>query len=145
MPVHLPMEIPTNVGSALVVRGGQAMAIVMPLEVYTTGALIRVRAYYPQPPAELVRNPGLALVHMPGKEAFSFSMSLGASRLPGRRVDAVRGQTDGPGRWDIEFWWERAKWSSGDLLLEWPVAELQKAIAVQCEEMHEAVDKVITL
>ncbi|MDN5916923.1 MAG: hypothetical protein L0I76_17760 [Pseudonocardia sp.] len=100
-----PLGIPTLVGEARTARTATATVLVMPVEVYTTGVLVRVRAQLSELPDELADNPGHALVAMPGHERGALTVSSTATTTAGARsVSSASARSDGPCGWDVEFW-----------------------------------------
>ncbi|MDN5920758.1 MAG: hypothetical protein L0I76_37595 [Pseudonocardia sp.] len=120
-----PLEIPTLVGQAQTLRAATATVLVMPVEVYSTGVLVRVRAQLSELPDELADNPGYALVAMPGHERAALSVSTAGNTTAGARsVSSASGRSDGPRRWDVEFWLPRVAFDEAPLNIRWPVVGL---------------------
>lgn len=117
------------VGTVQTLRTATATVVVMPAEVYSSGVLIRVRAQLSELPDDLAENPGFALVVMPGRERSALTGSTESGTPTGARsVSSASGRTDGPRRWDVEYWLPRAAFVEAPPRLRWPVVGLDEGL-----------------
>lgn len=142
MGLPVPLELPTPTGLGQVVDTPPVRAVVLPTEVYSSGALFRVRIEHHDPPAAVAEEPAQALIVYPGHEENAVRMLAGADPdLAARALTVVTGATNGPLRWDLEFWWPREQWADVPTpRLSWPVAGLDVAIEITQRELEAAAD-----
>lgn len=138
-----PLEIPVVLGEARPLRTTTVTVLVMPPEVYTTGVLIRVRAQVSTLPDDLSKNPGHVLVAMPGHERSALTVATTDGTTAGARsLSSVGGRSDGPHRWDVEFWLPRVLFDEAPVRVRWPLFDLDEQLAdLTSERLTAAADR----
>jgi hypothetical protein len=138
MGLPVPLELPTPVGAGQLIDATPVHAVVHPAEVYSSGALLRVRIEHQQTPDSVAENPALVLLAYPGQEDTAVQVFAGDG-LEGRALRVVAGSSNGPSRWDLEFWWPRERWADAQApRLSWPVAGLDIVLDVSRGDLEAA-------
>jgi hypothetical protein len=120
-------EIPATVGAARTITTRQGEVDIAPVEVYSTGALIEVRAELPVTPAALLAHP--EQVFCPAPTHGPYALTLWTKPAPSGHELTARTDPQGtpgtrPHHWTLAFWFPRAAWTDTAPHLVWPIAQL---------------------
>ena len=137
----VPLELPRIASAGQVVDIPPLRAVVLPIEVYSTGALVRIRVQHTELPNNVHAEPDRVWLTSFGAGDYAVRIVQGKG-LSTSTLDLVSGRPSGPDRWDLEFWWPRDLWRTADTArLRWRVAGLELPLRVSAQDLETAHDR----
>jgi hypothetical protein len=140
-PTQPAREIPATLGAARTITTPQGEVNIAPVKVYSTGALLEVRAELPVTPASLLAHPEQVLC--PAPTHGPYALTLRTKPTPGGRE--LTAGTDPPGtpgtrphHWTLAFWFPRAAWTDTTPHLVWPIAQLDTPLDLTEDILDQA-------
>ncbi|WP_028935365.1 hypothetical protein [Pseudonocardia spinosispora] len=131
-------EAPRTVGARQVVDTPPLHLVLLPIEVYSTGALVRVRVQHTELPDQLRDQPERVWIPSPDGQGHALQILVGEG-LRGHALSVVSGYNHGPSRWDVEFWLPKKDWSAAPTAwLIWPVTSLRLPLELSTHDLEAA-------
>jgi hypothetical protein len=134
-------EVPATVGLPRTVSTALGEVTIAPVKVFSTGAMVEVRAQLAATPADLLSQPEQVLSPPPGHAEYALTLHTRAAAPGTTRPEP----TDVPQpaerhlhEWNVTFWVPRAAWSGSAPRLVWPVARLDTPLELNDVEMEKA-------
>lgn len=137
----VPLELPRIAGAGTVLDAPPLRVVVLPIEVYSTGALVRTRVQHTELPDDVLAHPDRVWLTFPRSGDYGVRIVLGTG-IRTSSLDLVSGRPSGPGRWDLEFWLDKYSWGSvATARLKWLVAGLDLPLPVSTDDLETALDR----
>lgn len=132
-------EVPATVGSAHTLSTPLGEVEIAPIKVFSTGAMVDVRAELTDTPADLLTRPEQVLVPSPAHSDYAMTLHTRSSQAGLDRPQPLdlSGEHH-PHQWNVTFWVPRAAWADSAPRLVWPVARLDVPLDVSDAEMEKA-------
>lgn len=138
-------EVPATVGLPRTVSTELGEVTIAPVKVFSTGAMVEVRAELAATPADLLSQPEQVLSPPPGHPEYALTLHTRATAPGTTRPEPTEAPqpTDTeierhPHEWNVTFWVPRAAWSGSAPSLVWPVARLDTPLELNDVEMEKA-------
>lgn len=132
-------EVPAVVGSPHILSTQFGEVEVAPVKVFSTGAMVEVRAELIATPTDLLTRPEQVINPTPEHRDYALTLhtrDTGGDDTRPRSADV--GGENHPHQWNVSFWVPRAAWSGSAPRLVWPVAHLDMPLELNDVEMEKA-------
>lgn len=132
-------EVPATVGLPRTLSTQFGMVAIAPVKVFSTGAMVEVRAELAATPADLLTRPEQVLAPTPGHTEYALTLHTRTTATDTswpQPTDA--GVERHPHQWNVVFWVPRAAWSESAPRLVWPVAHLDMPLELNDVELEKA-------
>jgi hypothetical protein len=132
-------EVPALVGMPHSLSTQFGEVEVAPVKVFSTGAMVEVRAELTSTPTDLLARPEEVLAPSPEHRDYALTLhtrTTAADAAPFHPTDTA-GEHH-PHQWNVSFWVPRAAWSDSAPRLVWPVAHLDMPLELNHVELEKA-------
>ncbi|HTK65979.1 MAG TPA: hypothetical protein VL595_26600 [Pseudonocardia sp.] len=132
-------EVPVVVGIPHILSTQFGEVEIAPVKVFSTGAMVEVRAELIATPTDLLARPEQVLAPTPEHRDYGLTLRTRSAGLDDTRPQSA--DTSGehhPHQWNVSFWVPRAAWADSAPRLVWPVAHLDMPLELNDVEMEKA-------